>query len=273
MSDQFAMANLEDEVLNKLTLKFSEEYAAMDLDALVEICENMDLKLKEEDIHRIERATRDQSLSSLWFKLRAGRITASNFKDVCITSIDRPSKTTVKKICYPETNKLNLAATKYGKDNKDNALTKYKDEMNKDARENGHANYEFKKCGLHFNNEYPGFAASPNWVYFDDKKKILVHIKCPFSGKFDLYIKKTKNEKNEDKYVMIETHDSYYQVQMLIFMTESEEAHFVVWTPSDLIIVKVQPDKVFWKKNFAIAERFLRSIILPEMLGKKIIQQ
>lgn len=53
-----------------------------------------------------------------------------------------------------------------------------------------------------------------------------------------------------------EKHGYYYQVQMLIFMTESSAAHFVVWTPSDFILITVKPDYEFWKKKIIQQQKF-----------------
>lgn len=246
----------------------------MDLDELVRVCAKMDFKFEEEDIRRIDEATQDQSSSELWFKLRAGRITASMFKKACITNINNPSKTTIREICDPKNNISSSQAMEYGKDNKVTAFNQYKEKMKKE-----HKSFDLQKCGLRFNNKYPGFAASPNRISSCTchDGKILLHIKCPSKESIekalelaDPYIKKGKNE---EEYVMIKEHASYYQVQMLIFMTESKAAHFVVWTPSRFIVINVEPNPTFWKKNFQVADKFLRTIILPEMLKKKIIQK
>ena len=50
----------------------------------------------------IERGTRSQSHSRLWFTYRAGRVTASKMKSVCHTNPGKPSQSLIKTICYPE---------------------------------------------------------------------------------------------------------------------------------------------------------------------------
>lgn len=257
-----------------LTNMFREVYAAMDLDYLVKYCAVIDLKFKEEDIQTIEMATKNQSSSTWWFQFRAGRITASNLKSVCRTSIKRPARTVVSKICYPELTKFSSKATEYGKRNEDIAFSQYNDEMVL-----VHDNFVLQKSGLHLNNNYPGFGASPDGVSVCDcHGKIVLEIKCPYSGRNgsiedvlalkDPYIKQITNESNEQEYIMVEKHAYYYQVQMLIFMTESTLAHFVVWTPSGLKLLTIEPNLEFWLQNYATAEMFLRKIILPEILGK-----
>ncbi|KAH6936004.1 hypothetical protein HPB50_012377 [Hyalomma asiaticum] len=60
------------------------------------------LSLEKEVAEEIEKETRQQSKSSKWFAFRAGRITASNAKAVCRTSVTTPSRSLVKRVCYPE---------------------------------------------------------------------------------------------------------------------------------------------------------------------------
>jgi len=58
------------------------------------------LSLSKNEIEQIERSSRQQQ-GDTWHKYRRGRITASNFKKACVTSIDDPAISTIKKICYP----------------------------------------------------------------------------------------------------------------------------------------------------------------------------
>ncbi|KAJ8910130.1 hypothetical protein NQ315_003501 [Exocentrus adspersus] len=55
-----------------------------------------------EEISEVEKATRDQSQSSIWFMYRAGRITASNFKSALKARITKPPLSLIKGICYPQ---------------------------------------------------------------------------------------------------------------------------------------------------------------------------
>ena len=64
-------------------------------------------------ISSVERETRKQSGSRVWFRQRAGRITASKLKQAVRTNCEKPSKSLVKSICYPETYRFSTAATRY----------------------------------------------------------------------------------------------------------------------------------------------------------------
>ena len=74
-----------------------------------------DLKLKEltqSQITAVERETRRQS-SRLWYRQRAGRVTASKLKQVLSTNPEKPAKSLIKTICYPEAHRFSSAGTRY----------------------------------------------------------------------------------------------------------------------------------------------------------------
>jgi hypothetical protein len=62
----------------------------------------------------VEKKTRDQADSRLWFRHRTGRVTASRFKAACHTNKETPSRSLIMSICYPELNKFSTTATKWG---------------------------------------------------------------------------------------------------------------------------------------------------------------
>lgn len=66
------------------------------------LAESIALNMSIEEIKAIELATRDQAQNNIWFKYRAGRITASKFKAVCRANLERPSLSLLKGICYPQ---------------------------------------------------------------------------------------------------------------------------------------------------------------------------
>lgn len=76
-------------------------------------------KVEPEACVAVEEATKQQAASALWFKFRAGRITASMAHAVCRTSLVRPSVSTVKRICYPEENSFFSPSTDWGRRNED----------------------------------------------------------------------------------------------------------------------------------------------------------
>lgn len=81
---------------------------------LQKACKDFRLEeLTQSQVQAVEDETRKQSSSTIWFRQRAGRITASKLKQVIQTRLSQPSKSLVKSICYPEAHKLSTAATRY----------------------------------------------------------------------------------------------------------------------------------------------------------------
>ena len=74
----------------------------MEYHELLKVCETVEINVTNEMAIAVEKAMRNQSNSKLWFKNRAGRITASRMKAVCHTDAANPSQSLMKCICYPE---------------------------------------------------------------------------------------------------------------------------------------------------------------------------
>ncbi|KAJ3666329.1 hypothetical protein Zmor_001778 [Zophobas morio] len=91
---------------------YRSEYEEYYLRNLQTIGQQLPITLTEEERLEMWEETKQQSKSTLWFKVRTGRITASNLKAVCHTSIDKPCLSVIKSICYPEKGKFKQ--TEYG---------------------------------------------------------------------------------------------------------------------------------------------------------------
>ena len=63
-------------------------------------------------------------------------------------------------------------------------------------------------------------------------------------------------------------HSYFYQVQLQLAVTKLNFADFVVWTPTEIYIERVQMDMSFLTENLAKAKELYITAILPELLGK-----
>ncbi|KAG0428508.1 hypothetical protein HPB47_024511 [Ixodes persulcatus] len=90
-----------------------------------------------------EATTRAQSKCPKWYTYRAGRITASTMKSVCSTSVEKPSLSVLKRICYPEDNKFSTPATRLGLDHEEEAVQSYVGKL-----KSAHANFTHRRAGL-----------------------------------------------------------------------------------------------------------------------------
>ena len=87
-----------------LTDVFREEMLEATYVDLLEKCEEIfdNLSITSDQTHKLEEATRNQTKSKLWFKYRAGCVTASRLKAAVHTDVTQPSQSLIKEICYPE---------------------------------------------------------------------------------------------------------------------------------------------------------------------------
>ena len=90
------------------------EYVDLGYDELLALSETILLEMTAEMSLSVEKETRLQSQSRLWFTFRAGRVTASRMKSVCNTNPANPSQSLIKAICYPEEFKFDSKQTAWG---------------------------------------------------------------------------------------------------------------------------------------------------------------
>lgn len=94
---------------------FQEKFRGLSLPELLEEANNAfksySVGLKQ--LTSIEKLTRMQSTSKLWYSFRECRITGSIAKSVTVTDPLNPSRTTVLKCCYPSSIKISTEATRY----------------------------------------------------------------------------------------------------------------------------------------------------------------
>jgi hypothetical protein len=60
----------------------------------------------------LEKYTKDQAKSKMWFRYCAGRVTASNFKLAVKTNLTNPSQSLITSVCYPESRKFYSKTTR-----------------------------------------------------------------------------------------------------------------------------------------------------------------
>ena len=114
------------ELPKPLTRLYDSELCKLDFEDLLEksnrVFEAMNILI--EQAKAIEEATRNQSKSSLWFDMRAGRITASKFHQACHTDPASPSISLIKDVCYGS--KFSSKATAWGNTHEKHALDRYR---------------------------------------------------------------------------------------------------------------------------------------------------
>ena len=242
----------------------------MDKPELMSRCEEIfsDLKVTAEEAQNVEIVTKKQTGCKEWFRFRSGRITASKFKAVCRTSIETPSQSLLKSICYPVTVKFKTEATKWGCEHEKLALEQYQIEMC-----NTHDGLVLEDSGLINNPEYPHLGASPDAVVVCDCcGEGCVEVKCPFCLKDkkldDCLEKRSCLELRDGKLKLRKCHEYYYQVQCQLFVSKKDYCDFVIWTNEDFHSERIEPDNEFWNEASNKAREFFVKVVLLELVGK-----
>ena len=114
-----------------LTTLHKLEYESLSYTDLLEACETTTACITESEAIAIHKATVTQFHSKLWFRYRAGRITASCMKSVCKTDHSYPSQSLIKCICYPDQFRFKTKATIWGCTHEKAARRRYVDSIKK----------------------------------------------------------------------------------------------------------------------------------------------
>ena len=99
----------------RLSYLHKSDCIMMECHELLKTCEAVEITVTKEMSNAIKEETRNQANSKLWYKYRAGRITASKMKAACCTKSAYSTQNPMKSICYPhacshsvpQVNKLN----------------------------------------------------------------------------------------------------------------------------------------------------------------------
>ena len=72
----------------------------------------------------------------------------------------------------------------------------------------------------------------------------------------------------EGQFNLKKNHPYWYQVQTQLFCTGLNFAHFILWTPTDIVIDSVVKDPNFLSAHMNVLSFYFKNIVLPEILGK-----
>lgn len=150
--DEIAHINAVENPMSKF---YHEKYKGEDLNTLLKIEKNIDMTLSKKNCIEIDIITRKKAKCTAWFHHRLGRVTASNFRACIATSLEAPSISLIKKICYPTVTYFKSAAMKYGCNHEKEAGKRFLVKM-----KNKHTNLTVSDVGLLINPNYPEVGAT-----------------------------------------------------------------------------------------------------------------
>lgn len=223
---------------------------------------------------KVEEMTRSQSKSHIWFQQRAGRITASRFREILHTDCTQPSVSAIKSICYPVMHQFMPKACQYGCEHEEQAKAKYFNDQSKT-----HSSLIVINCGLILHPLYPFFGVSPDGIINCSCCSAgVLEVKCPYRCK-----DKSINEMVDQRDFCLENvggsvslkkdHAYYYQIQLQMKICEVEYCDFVVWSEESMFYERISIDTEFIDNAIKEAEPFIKLALLPELLGKWFSRQ
>ena len=77
-------------------------HVALNYKELIDICTNVDISVTFEQLTNVEKAAHVQANCNKLYHYRTGRVTASVVGGVCHSTIEKPSLSLIKQICYPK---------------------------------------------------------------------------------------------------------------------------------------------------------------------------
>ncbi|XP_072018231.1 uncharacterized protein [Amphiura filiformis] len=95
----------------------------------------------------------------MWFRYRAGRVTASKLNTACRTNTGVPAVSLIKSLCYPDLCRFSTQATRWGCEHELHARQAYEEYMRTQ-----HTGFVVKDSGLIINPKRPHVGATPDGV-------------------------------------------------------------------------------------------------------------
>lgn len=258
-----------------LLLLYDPNFLKLSYPELLQKCESVNIDVTQKMAISVEKESRQQYKSKIWFKYRSGRITASKMKLACHTNAANPSQSLIKQICYPESFVFHSKQTDWGHAHEGSARSRYDVKMKE-----LHNDFDVCDSGLIINTQWPSIGATPDGrVSCTCCGKGIMEIKCPYSHKENTIEQALADNKfclkkdSNGKLYLDPTHAYYYQVQTQLFVADVNYCDFCVCTfthsqENDLYIERIGKDFQFWTGCITKASHFFKTCILPELLGK-----
>ncbi|XP_033729776.1 uncharacterized protein LOC117318968 [Pecten maximus] len=228
----------------------------------------------EAQCHNLEKATRNQAVSPLWYQHRMGRITASKAHDVLVRKDTTSPDNLVKRIMGYSTYDLSKKdSVRWGIENEDECRLLY-------TKHSAHQHIEFhcEESGFNINPKHPFLGASPDGIInCQCCGKGTLEIKCPFKHRNSTVQTAAATDKDfclDSSLHLKTTHRYYTQVQFQMAICGYTYCDFVVYTkckpaPS-MVIVRVPIDINFCKNVVGKCELFMKKHVQQELITRQL---
>lgn len=218
------------------------------------------LQVTENDVNRIEEATRGQAKSTRWHDERLYRVTASHFGAIGHMTNKRDTD----KLCdaiYGQ-KPLKTPAVLHGKEYEKRAVELFSQKTHE----------RVQPCGLFVSLDQPFLAASPDGV---TDSSALLEVKCPFAGRYEKIVPGEhfpflcNTDANE--LTLKKSHVYFDQVQGQLHITGKKKCFFVIYTFEDLQYFVVDYDHEYctislFPKLVLFYEKFYRPYLVSKIV-------
>lgn len=263
----------EDEISLLTPLTYLHEvYSQNDMSEadILELFQSGKMWPTQANIIDLEKKTRDQAISKLWYEHRRGRITASKFHEVCNRRLSTSPDRLIKSIMgYIEQDLSNVKAVAWGVDNEERARNEYKKCMS-----SHHTNFQLRLSGFLIDSSKPFLGASADGIVCCDCHGMrTLEIKCPFKHRDSNPLDPASCD---DTYCLDvsgglkKSHRYYSQVQLQMHVNRVKSSDFVVFTNKGLHVCEVLYDKSFITPRICTCEKFFVQYILPELISRRL---
>lgn len=225
------------------------------------------MRIADNDIVTVEEMTRTQSKSPLWFSVREGRMTASNFGKFMRRGSLTLSANDISSICYRQSSQLSVPSTNWGLHSEKTAKLAFHEHMC-----DTHENFSISECGFVISKEHPYLGATPDAIVnCDCHGTALLEVKCPYT---------LQNQPPEAaKYLIIngstielDRNCEYFaQVQGQMGIVGYKRCYFVVWTTVGIFVEEIVFDVQYYTKIVYRMNAVFRNFVLPELLTRSFL--
>ena len=200
-------------------------------------------ELTSQQIQYIAERTRGQRQNLLWHEMRRCRLTASNYGLVLdAISSKRRMDYRVRDKLFGAEDHTYLTPVRWGIENEKKALESYVAQHHHDVKETG---LWLLPDGY--------LAASPDGLVYDKEELVgIVEVKCPWR------LHDTKIQQANDwakwldyispSFKLSSSHPYYHQVQGELAATGAAWCDFFVWSPQQVLTIRVLPDQ-YWQET------------------------
>lgn len=206
----------------------------------------------------IRRKTCGQAANKAWHEERSLRIHASNFGRICRRTERTDSKQLARQLVNSCHSSVNSEAIKHGRKYESVALKAFTEATGKPVT----------SSGIHVSATHNFLGCSPDGLVGEDW---IVEVKCPYSARNELINVDTIKylDLQDDKLILNESHEYYYQVQGTLFCTGRQVCSFIVWTFKEMLVINIHRNEAFIEDMLKDLNTFFSEHFRDALLDKR----